>query len=458
MEIKVRSRTSIIFLIMISMVFLLFLSACSNGSTTKVELPKSTDKEPATTKEFPNEPVTLKLAVPWNEDILKKQIGDFLKETHPHITLELVHWDGKSESMQEMNAKQIVPDLIMGSLGPEALEELDMIYPLDDMVKEYQIDLSKINQEAVNGVRSRDPQGKGRLIGLPESINTYGVYYNKEIFDKFGVEYPKDGMTWDEIYELSKQMTTSIDGVDYVGFQFGDGSIYFANSPLRQLTSSMTDPETGEVLITKDPNFTKFLELLKKFYSIPGFYNKDRQGDPFSDKTAAMKLTWTGEFNNFGGGSIDEKIDYQKDFDIITVPSWSDLPNTGISSYSHFWSINNYSENKEAALQVLSFIISEETQRKRARIGIGPLYNDTETLDSYLAENPLYDGKNKASFLKHKNAPVPERASKWDKYVTFDYAKFVQSDMNIHEFLRTTAEDAANKIKDAMAKDSSEAK
>ncbi|CAH8718304.1 extracellular solute-binding protein [Paenibacillus melissococcoides] len=127
-----------------------------------------------------------------------------------------------------MNARGDIPDLYVMHQGYDMLKELDMLEPLD-------------------------PDGAGLLYGMPIEGTQRALYYNKAILDKFGVDYPRDGMTWDEILDLAKQVTAERDGVKYKGLSFGHYSI-----PLTQFGVNGTDPETGEVLFTKEPAFQQF--------------------------------------------------------------------------------------------------------------------------------------------------------------------------------------------------------
>ena len=111
---------------------------------------------------------------------------------------------------------------------------------------------------------------------MPTASDNYALFYNKEVFDLFGVSYPTEDLTWDAVVDLAKKLTGERDGIQYHGLEMGPG---FAGTealvPLKQLNVYLTDLETGEVLITKEPAVTKYLELMKKFYSIPGIYSDD---------------------------------------------------------------------------------------------------------------------------------------------------------------------------------------
>lgn len=47
----------------------------------------------------------------------------------------------------------------------------------------------------------------GNFYTLPKDYSTYAVYYNKNLFDEAGIEYPTSDWTWDEFYEISQQLT-----------------------------------------------------------------------------------------------------------------------------------------------------------------------------------------------------------------------------------------------------------
>jgi len=47
---------------------------------------------------------------------------------------------------------------------------------------------------------------------LPKDYSPLGIYYNKKIFDEFGVDYPQDGWTWDEFLATAQALTQDTDG------------------------------------------------------------------------------------------------------------------------------------------------------------------------------------------------------------------------------------------------------
>lgn len=59
---------------------------------------------------------------------------------------------------------------------------------------------------------------KGEQWAMPKGIDSVAVAYNKEIFDKYGVEYPQEGWTWDELVVSAtelKEAIASANGSEY---------------------------------------------------------------------------------------------------------------------------------------------------------------------------------------------------------------------------------------------------
>lgn len=51
---------------------------------------------------------------------------------------------------------------------------------------------------------------KGAQYGMPKGMDVVVVAYNKGIFDKYGVEYPKEGWTWDEFVAKGAELRDKI--------------------------------------------------------------------------------------------------------------------------------------------------------------------------------------------------------------------------------------------------------
>ncbi|MEW4414535.1 sugar ABC transporter substrate-binding protein [Clostridium sp. AN503] len=96
------------------------------------------------------------------------------------------------------------PDVIMVKDADTqvAMKDKNQLLDLTDYIAKDGIDLSLYNGAA------EQLQMDGKQYTLPFRRDWYTLFYNKDLFDKAGVEYPKDDMTWDEYEALAKQMTS----------------------------------------------------------------------------------------------------------------------------------------------------------------------------------------------------------------------------------------------------------
>ncbi|WP_314587597.1 extracellular solute-binding protein [Paenibacillus terrigena] len=414
-------------------------------STTPIQ-ENDTPKDSLQAEGTSTDPVTITVAFPWGEEIFNNRFKE-IDEKMPNINIKMVPCSCKSTSLQELFASGINPDIIFPNNGISHVESLGIIYPLDDLAKSHNFDINTLNPGIVSNIRSLDSEG--RLIGIPDGTGYMSLFYNKEIFDLFGEPYPTEKMTWDQAFDLAKKMTGQRNGVSYLGLELGgwgnvgDG----AGVALRELAVNKTDPDTGEVLITKDPAFSKYLELMKKYYSIPDVRSEEaKNSDLFAKKQAAMTVNWTAYFvlvNPF------EDVEYLKNnIAMLPVPVWADQPNIGPSLGTTPMIISSSSEHKDAAFSVLKEYVSVANQTKIARsMASGPAL--TEVADQYGSDIENYVGQDVTSVFKLTPATYKGRQSLWDQYVNLDLAKFADSDMNIQEFLRITKEEGESTITEA---------
>lgn len=460
---KMRRIVTILFLFS----FMLFvISACDNQTNQNSEgnnneenieekgNDQSSNDEPNNNSndEREQETVTLKVAYPFNVPNFEARIVS-MEEKLDNIKFEAVPYRDSLESLEEIFASEVRPDIFFSSL--EQIIETDVALPLDDLIEEYNFDLDQLNQSLVQYIRTQDPEG--RLLGLPDGASYFALYYNKEIFDMFGVPYPDpdEVMTWEELLDLSRELTAEREGVQYVGLEIGPGSTPGREMlyPLRQFAVNATDPETGEVLVTEDPAFKEYFEMLKEFYDIPGIYENTEEGeDLFAQKRAAMTLERNLYFERFEEGNLE----YQTEMDMIAYPVWSDMPDTGPYLTTTPMIIANYTEHKEEAFEALLEYMSPDHQVEMLRpLASATVLNDLEVLEQVAADVDSYKDKNRSAFYALEPAKFEGLQSRWDKYVDFASAirKIAEDDIDVNTALRELQEESEAKITDAQSQE-----
>ncbi|GGD66271.1 ABC transporter substrate-binding protein [Paenibacillus nasutitermitis] len=441
-------------------ILMLVTAACSNSGTdsnkpddsvkTGNTVKETNKEEEAQPNATPAEPVTITIAFPWGEEIFNSRFKP-IEEKLENVTIKRVDAAGTNEALQELFATGAEPDIIIGNHGFKPLFDLDVVEPLDELMKINQFDESILDPSLVAYLRAQDPEG--RLMGFPDGQGGQVLFYNKEIFDLFGVPYPDPdkSMTWDELLSLAAKMTAERDGKKYVGLEFGWGSMDSdATVALNELALNKTDPDTGEVLITKDPGFTKYFDWMKKFYSIPGIVGEHTKGKSlFSMKQAAMSVNWNGILTGDWGDK-----EFKKNMDIAPVPVWADAPEKGPIVGTSPMVVTTFSKHKNEAFKVLAEYMSDENQTNILKdMASGPAVSNPDIRKTYGTNVEAYADKNISAFFKVWPAMPEKHFSGWDQYVDIgaSLAAFAESDKDVATFLRKLKEESETKIKEAMA-------
>lgn len=431
-------------LILISCLSLL-LFACSNGSTEKVDTEGNSgngnseskdDPEPAI--EFSDEEVTISIQVHWDEEMFNTRFKEPIEAALPHITVEHVRSGSGREELEELFAQGIVPDILF-EVSTENLDYLDLAYNLDEMIEKYGYDTSHINPVFLDAMRGSDSQG--RLLGIPYEVIYRVLFYNKDIFDLFGQDYPSNNMTWSEALELGRKMTGERNGVQYRGLDFANPYV-----PLQQIPVNLTDPETGEVNLDQ-PEIEKYFDLLDQVIASHGDVDDHFSGARYvEDQTTAMLVEFVQGLNWWQNNESLVQA-------VAPLPVWDDGPAVSHRPDGQIipLHINKHSEKKDAAFQVLTFFTESEYQTFASRQGIGPSTIDTSVLSEFFQDYDFADETNVATIFEHPPATPPAKISPWDRYVDLDPGRYATSGMDRNEYLRVIKEESEAKIQEAKA-------
>ena len=266
-------------------------------------------------------------------------------------------WSDFIQKWITMSTSGEAPDVI--NIGLEAVQMAvsnDLLMPLDEIVSEDQ-DLSKVKEEyapvLLDGFSVDD-----NLYGLPNGTQTMVMYYNKTMFDEAGLEYPKDGWTWDEFYEDAKKLTKS-DGSVY---GFGLSSSYFQLTPWWSTNNTaLVDENQNPALNSKKMvESVEFLDKLVKEKVTPDPISSDVY-TMFSSKQLAMVGAGRWVLNTWQDAGLTNA-----DFDCV---QWPVNEKEGSVFGGAAWCISKNTENKELSIELLKSLVSEETLKAVAAGG-----------------------------------------------------------------------------------------
>lgn len=415
------SKSKPFLLSLIALVLFVIVVACTNQTN------RSADQ---------NEIVELKFAYSGSEEIFNERFKDPVENHFDHIILKHIEaHPGNSEQLDEMIAAKNTPDLWITSTGSStAMFQKQLAYDLTESFELVDFDISRLEENIVDELRSRSNEFLGpdsNILGaLPLKRGLSALYYNKDIFNSFGIEPPTDNMTWDEVADLASEVTREVDGNQYYGLHVHFHSAYTQHGVDHQ-------DEDGNPHFDKEPAFRMTLDLMDKLFNIPGNY-PERPNDlnnAFLEGFLAMHATY------------DSTLSYVEapfDWDIVTYPSWEHMPGIGPTSNSDVIGITNTSEHIEEAFRVIDFFLSDEYQTEFSKKGhASPLVNE-EVHKVFGEEEPAYQGIHVQSLfditpqkrsanrfmLEHSLEAAGEP---WHGRVSDD---FYESDMTPPEFIR----------------------
>ena len=220
------------------------------------------------------------------------------EEKFPEIDIlpEMISLDYERK-MMTMIASGLSPDIIWVP-GKTFLQycEKGIFLPIDDFVKKDKFDLGDFFDLCLEEYTYR-----GKLYGLSKGWGCDVIYYNKELFDRAQIDYPKDNWTWGECLDTAKKLTLDFDKngrLDQYGF---DPQVKNFSSSFAWIWSN-----GGEILNEKKTqcllNSPQAIEALQFFlnfktaYHVTPSYEKSGQDLP--------ELFYTGKIAMAGSNSF----------------------------------------------------------------------------------------------------------------------------------------------------------
>ncbi|GIK27303.1 MAG: sugar ABC transporter substrate-binding protein [Chloroflexi bacterium] len=284
-------------------------------------------------------------------------------EQFPDVTVNLigvpgVAWSDYLNGTATLIAGGETPDIIwVATEGVRFLVGLDLMLPLDDLVAEnaeaLQPYFDDIAPALIDGFRVDDS-----LYFLPYSWNNMVIYYNKNMFDAAGLDYPADDWTRDDFLAAAQALTADTDGDgvnDQYGFS-GSGGWMFGTLPwvFANGANIVTDDFCG-------PNLTdpKVMEAIQFIHDM--VYEYEIAPAPGSITNTEIQFI-NGEIAMFPAGRWAVGGMYREgftDYDIVPWPGNPDqLTEYGVDGFGIF----RTSANVPAAWEFLKYMSSAQVQ------------------------------------------------------------------------------------------------
>lgn len=333
-------------------------------------------------------------------------IEEPIKKKYPYITIKMTE---KGMSLPDLVASGNPPDLIHATNGValQAVIDLKLYADLTPLMKRHKFDLSIFKDGVIEDIR-RQSANPNEIVGLPANNNMAALYYNKDIFDKFGVPYPRDGMTWDETYQLAKLLTRQDAGVAYRGFTMQHTLLLNNN----QLSLRLLDPVTDKPLQNQD-EWARLFQNWKRFFEISGNELTDKTYGSGSNDFLKIRNVAMAAWGNSVVG-IETMNDPSFNWDMVTLPVFPEAPGVSTQMHTPLFIISPTTKHMDQAFQVVAEMFSTDVQLQSVRTGRPSLMKDAIYNQEIGTDLRSMAGKNKRAFADMKPASYPDRLSSYE--------------------------------------------
>jgi len=380
-----------------------------------------------------------------DDEWFRQQFTELYEFANPNVKIEVVpavdyskfrFTDGMKpeeqpnpmEELKKLMQGDNPPDLVMLEFNslPELVNE-NLLMPLDPLITADKFDTSQIVPTVLEGIKESSPDGK--LYALAPLFSSSALYYNKAIFTEKGVPFPTDGMTWEQVFDLARQLSGGEGQNKKYGFSFstyqGGDSFYEMQLYTQPLQLSYFDPSGDKMTVDTDQweNVWKTVVDLREQEIVPGPMNPGQQQarepgpfdwDNFLSGRTAMAISSYYYINEIINANRQAETDDRLepiDWDVVTMPTHEDVPGVGGQIYLQgMMGINAKAQNQKDAWEFLKFVNGDDWARLKSR-SQGTLVANKNYLQP--KEGLEY---NIEAFYQLKPAPVLDESEMYRKY------------------------------------------
>ncbi len=303
-----------------------------------------------------------------------QQIADeWTEESGVKVKINVVDWDNYWTLLEAGASGGQMPDVFwMHSNTAQMYMENDLLLNLDDYIaKDDAIDLANY-YEGVVELYNRDDNGS--QYALPKDHDTIALLYNKAIFDKYGVEYPTDDWTWEDVRDAAAKITEAgkADGVYGYAINTSNNQDGWYNIIYDYGGQVITDDHKGTTIGSDEAKAG--MEMLRQILEVsaPQTVVAETGTDSlFNSGLTAMITQGSWMINTF------YKAEHHDDYAWAMLP-YADVNGNGqcdkgerYSAYNGLgWAVAAKTANPDAAYSLISYFCSEKAQKEQAALGV----------------------------------------------------------------------------------------
>ena len=307
-----------------------------------------------------------------NQQAGLQQIADeWSKTSGVSAKIEVVDWGNYWTLLEAGASGGEMPDVFwMHSNTVQMYMENDLLLKLNDYIaNDPAIDLSNYYEGIVNLYTRSD----GNVYALPKDHDTCALLYNKAIFDQYGVAYPTDDWTWDNMYDAAKAIMDGSNGDVYgMAMNVSNNQDSWYNLVYDYGACIINDTHDGTTIGSAEGKAA--MEMVRKLLTAgaPQSVVAETGTDSlFMSAKTAMIMQGSWMINAF------YTAEHHDDYAWAMLP-YADTNGNGecdsgerYSAYNGLgWAASAATKNPDAAYSLISYFCSKEGQLKQAELGV----------------------------------------------------------------------------------------
>ncbi|MFC2042648.1 ABC transporter substrate-binding protein [Chloroflexota bacterium] len=256
--------------------------------------------------ESTTEPITITFTFPESPDRSRyREIADSFEKIHPNITINLRPDPTGQWARNERNEV----DVILWWPDPSLIDSgKPLITPVESLIKHN----SEIASDDFFPPTLDMFKWRGSLWALPAEIDMQVIFFNKELFDLNGVDYPRAGWTWDDLLETAQKLTVTDEEASPDNGYYG-----LVSNPRWGDYISFIYQHGSDILSTDDPRTAEAVQWYTDLALVHNVMPKpDRvfYGDPhgyFREEKAAMWIGFLADRDGQGFHHLASPWDFE---------------------------------------------------------------------------------------------------------------------------------------------------
>lgn len=310
-------------------------------------------------------------------DILKPILADF-EEENPDLKVEFVHIpQNYFQKIHLLFASDLAPDVIfVNNLYLPIYAKAGVLAKMSDFSDKNLRDSSVAQDEVISKEHLSKFYKKsleslsyeGVLYAVPRDVSNLVIYYNKDLFKKYGVPAPSEFWSFDDFLILAQKLTKDTNGdgkTDIWGISFEDNLLFYLPYLMSEGGGVLSDDLKTSIINTPESKkgLQFYTDLRNKYHVAP------TQADSASATMAQLFLQGKLAMHLSGRWLVPKyRSDAKFGWNVVNFPAGDNGSIVPLDASG--WAVSQSSKHKPEAVRLINYLSSKKSIEKFSESGL----------------------------------------------------------------------------------------